>query len=140
MKIVINTEFGGYGLSEQAMLNYCALKGISVWIERNTEYDMNVYWTVPREERLKEIEEEAWFKMSLDARQAYNEKITSQRIYESDIPRNDPCLVEVVETLGDAANGRYASLKVVEIPDDVDWEIAEYDGSEWVAEKHRTWS
>jgi hypothetical protein len=28
---------------------------------------------------------------------------------------------------------------VVEIPDGVEWEIAEYDGLEWVAEKHRTW-
>jgi len=30
-------------------------------------------------------------------------------------------------------------LKIVEIPDDVDWEINEDDGSEWIAEKHRTW-
>jgi hypothetical protein len=30
-------------------------------------------------------------------------------------------------------------LKVVEIPDGVKWQIEEYDGSEWVAEKHRTW-
>ena len=32
-----------------------------------------------------------------------------------------------------------ANLKMVEIPDDVEWEIADYDGKEWVAEKHRTW-
>jgi hypothetical protein len=38
------------------------------------------------------------------------------------------------------ANGTYANLKVVTIPGDVDWEIGEYDGMEWVAEKHRTWS
>ena len=30
-------------------------------------------------------------------------------------------------------------LKVVEIPDGVDWEIEEYDGEEWVSEKHRVW-
>jgi hypothetical protein len=29
---------------------------------------------------------------------------------------------------------------VIEIPDDVEWEVEEYDGLEWVAEKHRTWS
>lgn len=54
--------------------------------------------------------------------------------------RNHPLLVRVVEELGAKANGRFAKLKVVEIPDDVEWEIAEYDGNEHVAEKHRTWS
>ena len=53
--------------------------------------------------------------------------------------RNDHKLVACVEKLGEAAGGRTANLKVVEIPDDVEWTIEEYDGSEWVAEKHRTW-
>lgn len=53
--------------------------------------------------------------------------------------RADPNLVECVETLGDIASGDLAELKVVEIPDDVEWEIEEYDGIEWVSEKHRTW-
>lgn len=53
--------------------------------------------------------------------------------------RTDPKLVAIVEKLGDKANGKYAELKVVEIPDGVDWTIEEYDGVEWVAEKHRTW-
>jgi hypothetical protein len=45
-----------------------------------------------------------------------------------------------VESLGALANGYCAELKVVEIPDGVEWSIHEYDGSEWVAEAHRTWS
>jgi len=53
--------------------------------------------------------------------------------------RDHALLVRVVEELGDKASGRCADLKVVEIPDDVEWEIDEYDGSEHVAEKHRTW-
>jgi hypothetical protein len=48
-------------------------------------------------------------------------------------------LIEVIEELGDAANGDCAELAIVEIPDDVEWEISEYDGREHVAEKHRTW-
>ena len=56
-----------------------------------------------------------------------------------DIARNDPKLVECVEKLGEEANGRYAELKVVEIPDDVNWKIGEYDGLEWVEEVHRRW-
>jgi hypothetical protein len=50
-----------------------------------------------------------------------------------------PHLVRVVEELGRNAGEEYARLKVVEVPDDVQWIIQEYDGSEWVAEVHRTW-
>jgi hypothetical protein len=47
--------------------------------------------------------------------------------------------VQVVEQMGDAASGSHSELAIVEIPDDVEWEIDEYDGREHVAEKHRTW-
>lgn len=30
-------------------------------------------------------------------------------------------------------------LKIVDVPDDVEWIMMDYDGAEWVAEKHRTW-
>ena len=60
--------------------------------------------------------------------------------YDRDIPRDDAALIQVVEELGDAANGSCADLKIVEIPNDVDWYVEEYDGNEWVAERHRTWS
>ena len=53
--------------------------------------------------------------------------------------RDDPKLVAAVETLGFDANGDYANLKIVEVPDDVIWTINEYAGSEWIAEHHRTW-
>jgi hypothetical protein len=57
-----------------------------------------------------------------------------------ELDRSDPHLVKTVLELGKAANGRYADLKVVTIPDDVEWTICEYDGCEWIAEAHRTWS
>lgn len=55
-------------------------------------------------------------------------------------PRDHPLLVECVETFGKEANGEFAELRIVSIPSDVDWEIEEYDGREWISEKHRTWS
>ena len=60
--------------------------------------------------------------------------------YADELARDDYHLVYVVETLGEKANSSYAKLKVVEIPAEVDWEIAEYDGNEHIAEIHRTWS
>lgn len=60
--------------------------------------------------------------------------------FDREIPRDDKDLVEIVESLGKLANASYSDLAIVEVPDDVDWQVAEYDGSEWVEEKHRTWS
>jgi hypothetical protein len=59
--------------------------------------------------------------------------------YKYDDNRTDPKLVECVETLGDIASGSLAELKVVEIPDDVKWEIDDYDGVETIHEVHRVW-
>jgi len=60
--------------------------------------------------------------------------------YEYEEDRANPKLVKVVEELGDKADGSCAELKIVNIPDNIEWTIKEYDGVEWVAEKHRTWS
>lgn len=66
--------------------------------------------------------------------------ITESSFYDRDIPRDDAYLVKIVRELGMAANGPHANLKIVEIPGDVKWLVQEYDGAEWVAEEHRTWS
>lgn len=59
--------------------------------------------------------------------------------YEYTEDRANPKLVKCVEKLGENANGDFAELKVVDIPDDIEWTIEEYDGMEEVSEKHRTW-
>ena len=80
------------------------------------------------------------FGLSKEALALFNERSGTIITHDYDIKRNDPILVEVVEQLGEAANSRFAELKVLEIPDDVQWIVEEYDGAEWVAEKHRTWN
>jgi hypothetical protein len=57
----------------------------------------------------------------------------------ADSDRDNPILVKVVETLGEEANTEYSSLKVVEIPDGVDYYIDDYDGMETIEECHRSW-
>ena len=79
------------------------------------------------------------FGLSEKAFDLYKEKANNDITYVHDIDRADPILIEVIELLGDEANTRFSKLKITEIPDGVEWEIAEYDGYEHVAEKHRTW-
>ena len=54
--------------------------------------------------------------------------------------RTSKYLVEAVEKLGTSvASGSMACLEVVEIPDDISYEIDEYDGIETIHETHRSW-
>lgn len=119
MKVVINRCFGGFGLSEKAFELLLDRKGIR-FEKEESEYK------------------------SLGIMHYYHfghlgdsDHYISQ--YDACQDRSDPDLVAVVEELCEEANSRYAELKVVEIPDDVKWEIHEYDGIEHVAECHRTW-
>lgn len=62
--------------------------------------------------------------------------------FRTSLKRNDPLLIEAIETLGtENSSGNYASIEIIEIPDDIgsNWHIEEYDGMEHVAENHRTW-
>lgn len=140
MKIVINRCFGGYGLSHKAVMRYLDLKGITVYPEQGEgTWKFWTYWLVKPEGRLEEKEGESFYTMTMDERHAYNKQYSDETFEENNIERNDSVLIQVVEELGDAANGKHAELAIVEIPDDVEWEISEYDGSEHVAEKHRVW-
>lgn len=53
-----------------------------------------------------------------------------------EIERTD---LDLIKTIEDLEPNPHSTLKVVEIPDDVQWTIEEYDGVEWVAEVHRIW-
>lgn len=115
MKVVINRDFGGFGLSDEAIEYYGKLKGLSL-----------IEVKVSKSELIGSL----W----------YTDEIKDENsFFVFQIPRNDLSLVKVVEEMGKKANGRCADLLVVEIPDDVDWQIMEYDGREWIAERHRTW-
>jgi hypothetical protein len=110
VKVVINRDFGGFSLSDEAIRLYAEKKGLKLKSRQSSRLT-NYYF-----------EEDGKF------------------FDDRDLSRDDPILVEIVETLKPKkASGQYASLKVVEIPGDVVWEIKEYDGMEHIAEVHRTW-
>jgi hypothetical protein len=62
--------------------------------------------------------------------------------FATDVERDDPVLIQIIRTVGlENAGGPFTKLKIIEIPDDVlEWDVADYDGVEWVAERHRTWA
>ncbi len=138
MKLVINRCYGGFSLSHEAMMRYAEIKGIKFYPEEEA-FGFTTYYTVPKDQRVEPKEGEEFYKMSLEERRAYNKRCVNEQLYDRDLERDDPVLVQVVEELGSKADGRYAELEIVEIPDDVRWQIEEYDGKEWVAEQHRTW-
>ena len=112
MKVVINRCYGGFSLSDEAKELYLKKKDLKYNKEKGQYFSLTGY--------------------------DYNVE-GYDFWYERDIARDDPFLVEVVQELGDKANGRCAELDVIEIPDGVDYEVQEYDGKEWIAERHRTW-
>ena len=114
MKIVINKKHGDFRLSEEAVLLYGDKKGLNI--------------IAKEDEKIKTI-----------THYFLNEEKEENGFGEWEIERNDPILVEVVEQLGDLANGHYSKLKIVEVPDDVKWYIYDYYGVEEVHEKHRKW-
>lgn len=141
-KVVINACHGGFGLSRAAVEAYAKHKGIKLYIEEPTGQFASIsepdYWLVPPKQRPPS--QDAWQSWTMEQRAESNRLHKEAELYPRDIQRDDPALVAAVEELGDAAGGKYAKLRVIEIPADVEWQIEEYDGSEWIAEKHRTWS
>lgn len=142
MKIVINDRFGGFGLSDEAIDRYLELKGLKLYKNYDEQWKWNSYFTVPYEV-YERIHKNDMTKTEWEGKdKGYGRYRDSNELCWSirDVERNDRVLIRVVEELGKEADSRYSELKIVEIPDDVEWQIDEYDGMEWVAEKHRTWS
>ena len=62
---------------------------------------------------------------------------------EDEVERDDPILIEIIERVGLIESaGPLCELQFVEVPDDLPsggFVIMDYDGKEWIAEKHREW-
>lgn len=132
-EIVRNDCFGGFGLSDEAFELYLQKKNLKYY-KYDSLFGGSTYYKVPKEkyDRLQE----KWRKEDGDYRRI-NAK--GWFLNDRDIERDDPLLIEVVRQLKKKANGRYADLKIVKVPVDVEYEIDEYDGLETIREKHRTW-
>jgi len=117
MKVVINKCFGGFGLSDEAYQ----------WLIDNKNWKASEYnkdGNLPDE-----------VKISINKENSLMGKYY-RRWYDD---RQNQDLIAVVEELGSKANSRFSDLKIVEIPDDIEYEIDDYDGQESIHEKHEVW-
>ena len=123
MKVAINACYGGFGLSYAAFERLLERKDIEFDKRKDEEFaSLNLV--------------HYYEKGYLGDDAAY---LSPYEFYDGE-KRADPDLIAVIEEMGDVASGTCAELKIIEIPDGVEFVIEEYDGQEWVAEKHRTWS
>ena len=149
MKVVINKQYGGFGLSHKGVMEYARLKGLTLYPEiddickrvykEKATFDnlsMVIHYTIVPFEEYKAIADKEREKPVGVGR---FEKSNALYFSPNHIPRTDPLLIQIVETMGKEANGRCATLEIVEIPDGTDYDIDEYDGMEHIAEKYRTW-
>jgi hypothetical protein len=60
-------------------------------------------------------------------------------VFHPDDWRTNKRAISVVEKLGAAASGKQSMLKVIEVPDGVDYYIDNNNGVETIHEYHRVW-
>jgi hypothetical protein len=102
-KIVYNSCYGGFGLSDKAIQRYSDLAGLGL-IHTNVSDRGWGYWELP--------DGEYW--------------------NGTDLLRTDPILIQVVEELGREADANFAKLAIDELPAGTLYHIHEYDGLETI--------
>ena len=128
-KIVYNACYGGFGLSNEAIVRYAEIKGLGP-VAKRKRIERN-------DPALVQVVEELGDK-AIDPAYHWNGGCAELRIIDipagtlDRIERNDPALVQVVEELGDKANGGCAELRIIDIPAGTLYRIDEYDGAESV--------
>lgn len=142
MKIVVNSCYGGFGLSPLGYQHYLKLAGKDCFFYVQTKYKHDGGKDKYEKRSLEELDNEIGVMFCFTEDQGdsfFKFPKDGGYFYCNNLERNDPLLVRTVEELGEKANGRLAKLRIAEIPDGIEWHIDEYDGIESVHENHRSW-
>ena len=143
MKVVINKQYGGFSLSPKAMAEFYERKGKKVYFYEQTKYSFRDGKELFVKVSADKGDNFLINGLFVDLGESFEEfpEDNENDIWADSRPekRDDPDLIATVEKLGSDADGACATLSIVEIPDGTDYIVEEYDGMEWIAERHNTW-
>lgn len=136
-KVILNKCFGGFDVSKEAYMLYAKRKGLTLYLYESEFINRKFIYKKVNDDN--SIFRHYFIKDMGDNVEISNEDYEKYCLYLKDEHREDPILIEVVEELGEKASGRFGNLKVVEIPDDLEYVIDEYDGIETLHQKVEEW-
>ena len=143
MKIAINKCWGGFSLSPTATKLYLKKLGKKCFFYKQTKYTFRGELEEHQKITLEQAEKASFFSVyTKDMGEKFPKHIDKHYWYENFYEkRTDKLLIETIEELGEAkASGNVAKIHIVNIPDNTQFEIDDYDGMESIHEKHRNWS
>lgn len=108
-KVAYNACFGGFGLSDQAILRLAELKGINIKKGSDSRSFLSVFYR--------------------DGIEDNDHYVSEEDLYDD---RSDPMLIQVIEELGADANGSCAEIAIEDVPEGTLYRIQEYDGNEHI--------
>ena len=141
-KVILNKCFGGFDVSPKAYQLYAMYKGYSHLYKYQPTSSLNnvTYKLVDLfDEHLLHFYVTKYFGKEFSKNDISKEDWEKHILYLNDDNREDDILIKVVEELGDEASGRFGQLVVVQIPDDLDYVIDNYDGIEILHARVETW-
>jgi hypothetical protein len=139
LKIVINRCFGGFSLSPAAEVELFEAGWREIGLPVAEYFGGRTEWIASELVKWREFVAGGMGASALFLTTFSKDETHCLRLPSGDATRADPRLVEIVGRMGEAANGSMAKLRVVEIPDGIEWVIDDYDGMESVKEAHREW-
>ena len=143
-KVILNKSYGGFDVSKEVYKEYAKRLNLDLFA-----YEIDFVHNADST-RVYYVRKD--FDICLDTFAKYTTKDLGDRVLASKLDdnfvlnldethREDELLIQIVEELGDKADGKFGCLKVVEIPDDVaeDYVIDDYDGIETLHKRVQEW-
>ena len=123
-KVAYNNCYGGFNLSDEAIRLLHQKKNKELYEVKSPYGDIYFFTAEPPQEVIDYLQERC------DMEEGIGE-FFRKHLWEGYPERHDPCLIEVIEELGDKASAPYSDIQIEEIDED-SYRIEEYDGLERV--------